>query len=281
MVAATANNLLTFGRLVGVDTSLFDDTDRFSQWAPVSPIRLEGMTKGTKTRPKVGRIVGVASSEISDEDEDEVDQDGLDWSYFVGKGTRKGHGLIILEHPVGVINAIGQPVSVTRTRITSEVTGKLVEATEVAGDIWLEDKLGAHTFRKARVMKRAGNQRKLGFSIEGGVKERRGKRIAKAKVKWLAVTAAPRNHDSWWEPLMMSVMAKAAVGYPTQGVPSAGAIAPLVAQSLQGNSTVERDQLVMKIAKIWSQSLTWSEAERVFDELVKVLTAKGYNVRIS
>lgn len=275
------SQLLNFSRLSGFDTSIFDDKDKFSQWAPAHTLRLEGISKGTKTRPKVGRIEGIASSEIADEDEDEINQDGLDWSYFIGKGARKGHGLILLEHPVGVINSIGHPVAVQRTKIVSEVTGKEVEATKVVGDLWLEDKLGAHTFKKARVMKRAGNQRKLGFSIEGGVSKREGRKIMKAKVKWLAVTAAPRNHDSWWEPLMMSVMAKASVGYPTQGVPSVGAIAPLVAQSMQGAVPADRDQLVMKIAKFWSQSLTWSDAERVLDELVKVLTAKGYNVRIS
>jgi hypothetical protein len=275
-----------FGRLVGFDTSIFDDTDRFRLWAPAAPNRLtleaEGVSKGGKGKPKLGRIVGIANSEAVDEDGDEIDQEGLSWDYFIGKGgPATGSGLIIFEHPVGILNTVGYPTKVELVTVKSQITGKMVKATRVEADIYLEDKLGRAVFKKARVMQRAGGQRKLGFSIEGGVQRRQGKKVLKARVKWLAITAAPRNHDSWWEPMMRSMIAKSAVGYPMQGMPSSGAIAPLVAASLQGARAINRDELVVKIAKQWPQELTWSQAERVFDELVKVLTAKGYSVRIS
>lgn len=298
---------LVFDGIPGFDTSIVTDTDRFSLWAPTSKLLkpkraelvtsataeevasavVEGVSKGNKARGKLGRIVGIANSEIPDEDTDEIDQSGLEWDYFVGKGPGKpGHGLIIFEHPVGVLNTIGYPVKTELVEITSPTTGKLVKATRVEADLYLDDKLGRRVWRKALTMKRAGGQRRLGFSIEGSVLMRKGRKVLKARVKWLAITAAPRNHDSWWEPFMKSVLAqsllKSGVGYPTQGMPSSGAIAPLVAQSIQGGVVQpDRDALVMKIAKSWPQTLTWSQAERVFDELTKFLTAKGYDVRIT
>ena len=124
-------------------------------------------------------------------------------------------------------------------------------------------------------MQRAGGQRNPGFSIEGGVKERKGRRITKGRVKWLAVTMAPRNHDSWWTPASTGAgIMKSDVGTPLQGVPYEGSIAPLVAQSIQGGKKVDRDQLVMQIAKKWPQDLTWAKAELVFDQIVTFLEAK-------
>lgn len=266
--------LATFGGLsAGFDSSYFDDKDRFRLWAPIP--RVEGISKGTKTRGKVGRIVGIGSSEVEDEDEDVIEQEGLEWDYFIGKGGRGGHGLIILEHPVGVLNTIGYPVSVKLTEITSRVTNKLVKATEVEGDIYLEDRYGRRVWKKARVMQRAGGQRSQGFSIEGGVKRREGKRVKKGRVKWLAVTAAPRNHDSWWQPKMPSAVEikKSGVGYPLQGVGYEGSLAPLVGQSMGDH--LSRDHAVMTIAKKWPQSITWAQAELIFDQIAAVLATKG------
>lgn len=266
-------HLVSFGGLSsGFDTSLFNDEDRFQLWAPTKRLTLEGISKGSKTRPKVGRIIGVATSEVEDEDEDIIDQEGLEWDYFIGKGGRRGNGLIILEHPVGVMNTIGYPVSIKLTEILSEVSNKMVKATEVEADLYLEDKWGGRTYRKARVMQRAGGQRRPGFSIEGGVKERRGRRVTKGRVKWLAVTMAPRNHDSWWAPKIdMAAIQKSAVGYPLQGVGYEGPIAPLVGQSMQGQAMISRDEAIMKIAKRWPQKLTWAQAELVFDRFESFL----------
>lgn len=269
--------LVSFGGLsAGFDSSIFADDDRFQLWAPARRLVLEGISKGSKTRPKLGRIVGIATSETQDEDDDIIDQEGLEWDYFIGKGGTRGNGLIILEHPVGVMNTIGFPVSIKLTEITSELTGKLVKATEVTADLYLEDRWGKKVYRKGRVMQRAGGQRRPGFSIEGGVKERRGRRVTKGRVKWLAVTMAPRNHDSWWFPKVGdTVIQKSDVGYPMQGVPYEGAISPLVAQSLQGRSGLSRDEAVMMIAKSWPQKLTWANAELVFDQFVNFLARKS------
>lgn len=276
-------HLISFGGLsAGFDTSFFNDTDRFRLTAPSSNITVEGFSKGSKTRPKLGRIVGIATSEAPDEDDDIIDQEGLEWDYFIGKGGRPGHGLIILEHPVGVMNTIGVPVSIKLKEILSAVTNKMVKATEVTADIYLEDRLGRKTYRKGLVMQRAGGQRKPAFSIEGAVKERKGRVVKSGRVKWLAVTMAPRNHDSWWQPDMTAAAAaitKSAVGYPMQGVPYEGAIAPLVAQHLQGGGPINRDLAVMQIAKAWPQHLTWDKAGVVFDQLVQYLATKGINVR--
>lgn len=268
---------VSFGGLsAGFDSSLFVDEDRFQLWAPAQQLSLEGISKGGKGKPKLGRIVGIATSEAPDEDDDIIDQEGLDWGYFIGKGGQRGHGLIILEHPIGVMNTIGYPVSIDLTEIKSAITGEMVKATRVTADLYLEDKWGAKVYRKGRVMQRAGGQRQPGFSIEGGVKERRGRRITKGRVKWLAVTMAPRNHDSWWTPAMEGTgIMKAEVGTPMQGVPYEGSIAPLVAQSIQGGKPVDRDRLVMQIAKKWPRDLTWEKAELVFDQIVNFLATKG------
>lgn len=265
----------TFGGLSsGFDSSYLTDTDRFQLWAPIpATFKLEGISKGTKTKPRLGRIEGIATSEAMDEDEDIIDQGGLEWDYFIGKGGRRGHGLIILEHPVGVINTIGYPVAIELTEIDSQVSGRRERATKVTGDLYLEDKFGRVTYNKALVMQRAGDQRRPGFSIEGGVKKREGRRILKGRVKWLAVTMAPRNHDSWWTPASTGPIQKAEIGAPLQGVPYSGPLAPLVGQSLQG--AVTRDHAVMQIAKLWPQKLTWAKAELIFDQIVKSLAEKA------
>jgi len=236
-----------------------------------------------------GLIKGVATSEREDEDGDFVDQDGLEWGYF------KSHGFITYEHPLGVMNIVGHPTDVSPT--TVEKDGKVFKATDIEGLLLLDDELGKKIYEKSLSLKKAGGHRRLGFSIEGKVLPggRQGKRITKARVVSVAVSAAPKNRDSWFEPLAASMFGGGyqvpyplpwlfraeGVGYPQQGEAAVGTggLEKLVPQSLQGGGPttvgMTRDLMVVKVLKKFP-FLSWSQGMGLVEEIVSKM--KGVKV---
>ena len=74
----------------------------FRQWVPFEPVEKSGDEESSS----FGRIRGIASSEVVDADGEIVIQKGIDWTHFVE------HGFVTLEHPLGVLNTIGESVEV-------------------------------------------------------------------------------------------------------------------------------------------------------------------------
>lgn len=135
---------------------------------------------------------GIASSEAIDSDGEIIVQKGIDWSWFMK------HGFISLEHPLGVDNIIGAPVKVEPAVIKGE------EATAITARIFLDDPVGRKVFSKAKMLKKCGSDRRLGFSIEGRSISREGNRILKSKVTSVAVSPVPKNPHTFFEPIAAS-----------------------------------------------------------------------------
>ena len=192
----------------------------FHLWAP-----LDVVEKGEGDSSKRGRIRGIASTEIVDADNEIVVQKGLDFA---------SAKWLTLEHPCGVVNIVGEPVSFESTMVKGH------EATALTGDLFLTDPMGAQIYEKARALKKAESKTRLGFSIEGQALAREGNKIVQAKIHSVAISAQPKNPLSLFDPIMASMFAnlyRSQVGFPLQGVPSTGTVAPLVPQSFQGMSS--------------------------------------------
>ena len=192
----------------------------FHMWAPFDVVEKSDNDSG-----KRGRIHGIASTEVVDADNEVILQKGLDFS-----DTK----WLTLEHPCGVINIVGEPISFESTVVKGH------EATALTGDLFLTDPMGAQIFEKARALKKADSKTRLGFSIEGQALHRDGNKITKAKIHSVAISSQPKNPLSLFDPVMASMFAnlyRSQAGYPTQGMPAAGSFGHLVPQSFQGGST--------------------------------------------
>jgi hypothetical protein len=253
---------------VAFDVSLFEDRDRFTTWAP-----FDVLSKGGDAR--LGYIQGIASTEAPDADGDIILTKGIDWSYFIGDGISKGKGFIIDEHPVGTHNVVGHPLSVSDTQV--EYNGAKVNAALVKGALYLEDKRGAAIFEKACTMRRAGGDRRLGFSIEGSVKPggRKGRVVEKSMVKWLAITAAPKNELSWWEPVAKSIMAAAGVqaGDQTRIEQHTTQVIAHIMGTLSTPQTADQlaEALALRICKA-HPDMTWRESTTVLKRVLESVT---------
>ena len=190
----------------------------FTLWSPIDVVE-----KGDADSTRRGRIEGIASSEAMDADKEVVLQKGLDWSWFMSKG------FVSLEHPLGVQNIVGEPVSVKSVTLNGGI-----EATKITCDLLLDDPIAKSIYDKAKILKKADSDRRLGFSIEGRVLDRDGSTINKAEVVSVAISAVPKNPLTWFEPIMASMMWRSLMGQPQHGVPFSGEFAPLATQSMQG-----------------------------------------------
>lgn len=252
----------------GFDVSLLEDRDRFQTWAP-----FDVLSKGGDA--KLGYIQGIATTEVPDADGDVIITKGIDWSYFVGDGITKGKGFIIDEHPVGTHNVVGHPISVSDTQV--EHAGAKVNAALVKGALYLEDKRGAAIFEKACTMRRAGGDRRLGFSIEGSVKPggRKGRVVEKSTVKWLAVTAAPKNELTWWEPMAKSILAASGIhiGDQTAVEQHTSRVVAYIMGNIATPQTADQmaEALALRICKA-HPDMTWRESTAVLKRVLETVT---------
>jgi hypothetical protein len=180
----------------------------FRVYAPLSFFEKSDAAEGQKKR-----IAGVISTEMKDKQDEVVVQKGLDFGPFVGEGWFNDN------HSRKTADVLGYPTGVQRfqkgerlpdgTIAKSNCTwaeGYLLDTPE-AGRIW---ELG-------RALSKAGSTRRLGFSIEGGVKRREGfdgKVVAKAIVRNVAITNCPVGEGT-----RLETLAKALTSAPPEGDP--------------------------------------------------------------
>ena len=183
-------------------------------------------------QPNTAKITGVISTDEVDLQGERVLQKGLDFSYFLKKGTFN------YEHQAGAENMLGYPTKINQRKGYTEVEGILLLDKPKARDI----------FETASAMRKAGGHRTLGFSVEGQVLERDPmdpKIVTKAKVINCAITSNPINPDTSLE-LMKSVRAlllKGSVGYQTPSDVNGQSIAALVPQQLESTSNATYNAL--------------------------------------
>jgi len=161
------------------------DDDTFQFFVPAQIIDLEKSARPGKPREKGAKrwIQGVASTATRDLQDEIVDQTGIDFSYFLK------HGWFNNDHRPGFKNKVGQPTEARITKNGLWVKGFLLENHGVADDIW----------ELMHSLETTQSDRRLGFSIQGKVKERSGSRIKKCWIMDIAITPAPVNTTTWAE----------------------------------------------------------------------------------
>jgi len=169
-------------------------------------------------------IRGFVTTEHRDREGEVILQDGLDFSEF------KQWGYFNDNHSKSTADVLGWPVSVRKATTPDGRKGHWVEGELIQGDATAE-----RIYKKAKALKESKAPRSLGFSVEGKIQSRTGhdgKTIAKAKVRNVAITAAPVNPYAGMDVVMKSLTAGTAVAAP----PTApGDAFPLRGESLEGD----------------------------------------------
>lgn len=125
-------------------------------------------------------IEGIASVESPDLVGETVIQKGMDIGYFLKKGFFNDN------HDKTTSGKIGIP---TEAKITPQgffVKGYLLDTDRARSVVELADAL-----------QKSGGERRLGFSVEGKVREKDGKLIKKCWVKDVAITAEPIHPETY------------------------------------------------------------------------------------
>jgi len=235
--------------------------DAFARWVPMDLQKSEDEPEEL-TKAVIG---GICSTSDMDFEGETIEQDGLDWEYFLN------HGWFNHEHQQGTANVLGHP-----TKIEPVGTDK----TRVEGILYLDKKLGREIYETATAMKKAGGDRSLGFSVEGQVLMRdpaQPKRVLKARVLNVAITSAPVNPHTNLELIARSM--GASIGYQTPALPDADAsLSALVQQDfdnrISSNTYGDQPQMISRsqIKSLLAGRLTMedSELDKLIDHLLNL-----------
>ena len=140
--------------------------------------------KATKEENGDWVIEGIASSGGKDLEGENIVTRGLDYSYFLNKGFIKW------EHEKNPKNYIGEPVEAKIVKDGFYVKGRLYGHAPLAQEV----------VQALTVLEKSNAKRKIGFSVEGTVKERdrnNPKKILKAVVRNVALTFNPVKDDTF------------------------------------------------------------------------------------
>lgn len=167
-------------------------------------------------------IAGIASTEDRDVQNETVLQAGMDFQPLLERG------FINWNHQAGPENIIGQPVDArivkSRGKSAFYVKGELFEGHARADAAWSL----LQTLEKARAS--GQSDRRLGWSVEGGVLERRGNQIAKSVVRQLALTHEPVNYGTFAQLAKSMALANADLSK----AEATSAVTPLLLQNMAG-----------------------------------------------
>jgi len=153
--------------------------ETWSCWVPAQILNKSDASKKDGKR----FVCGIASTDSRDLQGEVVDQQGLDFSYFIK------HGYFNNDHKAGFQNKVGQPTECKLTKNGLWVKGFLFKEHPVADEIWeLMNSLSA-----------SGSSRKVGFSIQGKVLKKEGNIIKKCWLTDIAITPHPVNTQTWAE----------------------------------------------------------------------------------
>lgn len=158
------------------------DENTFECWVPAQAVIVKGGKDGAD---KTGKrwIQGIASTSTRDLQGEIVEQNGIDFSYFIK------HGYFNNDHRPGFENKVGQPTECRITKNGLWVKGFLFENHKVADSIW----------ELMHALDSSSANRKIGFSIQGKVKRRAGTSIKECWIQDVAITPAPVNTTTWAE----------------------------------------------------------------------------------
>lgn len=158
----------------------FVKDDEFQFWLPMEIAKADPKDK---KKGKRRLIQGIASTPDEDLQKEIVEQRGIDFSYFLKYGYYNN------DHKPGFENKVGQPLECRVTGKGLWTRGFLFNNHKIADSIW----------ELANALEASQADRKLGFSIQGKVTRRAGRRIMKCWIQDIAITAAPINTHTWFD----------------------------------------------------------------------------------
>jgi hypothetical protein len=150
------------------------------------------------------RIAGVISTELRDKQGEVLLQRGLDFGPFLKSGWFNDN------HSKKTTDVLGYPQEVRKFQKGERLPdGSVARANSTwAEGYLLETPEADRVWNLAQALAKAGNDRRLGYSVEGGVVERAGpdgKTVAKAVVRNVAITNCPVGEDTRLEALAKSL----------------------------------------------------------------------------
>lgn len=190
-------------------------------WFPAS------IAKSASQKANKRIIQGIASTQDVDAQGESVLQDGIDF------GALLKDGFINEDHQPGFGHIIGEPLEARITSIDGDkpalfVKGVLYEGVPAADAAWSL----LNSLEKGRA--EGTTNRRLGWSVEGAVVERRGNLIAKSVVRHVALTHQPVAFGTFAD------LAKSLVKAQAVASSSAATSAPLLLQNLAGGRKTAR-----------------------------------------
>lgn len=200
------------------------NADTWSAWTR----SIEPIMKGKSGTLQVGWVDGVLTSARPDMQGERLNQDGGDFTPLMGNGgPNDKKGPVHVEHPVGIFNAVGEPMDLVKIEILGpRLDGKkgtqaypahrlttrfMLDAAEY-GDNGRELAMIANKSwdRILAIHKSSHGRMGSGYSAEGGCLQR-DPDDKKHLMQWwcasAAITNAPRNRDAWFEPVYKSMLA--------------------------------------------------------------------------
>lgn len=156
------------------------DQDTFHFFVPATAIEISKAGKGKDDKRW---IQGIASTDNRDLQGEIVNQNGIDFTYFLK------HGYLNDDHKSGPEHKVGQP---TECRVTKK-------GLWVKGFLFKNHKRADYYWELMHALNSSDSDRKVGFSIQGKVKRREGSRIAECWIQDIALTPAPINTTTWAE----------------------------------------------------------------------------------
>jgi len=159
----------------------FAKDNEFDFWVPMTLSKADPADQKDQRR----WVQGVSSTSDNDLQNETVEQNGIDFSYFLK------YGYFNNDHKPGFENKVGQPIECKVTKQGLWTKGFLFQKHKIADAIW----------ELALALEASKSDRKLGFSIQGKVTRREGRRIAKCWIQDIAITAAPINTNTWLDVL--------------------------------------------------------------------------------
>ena len=167
--------------------------DSYHIWVPIED---HDLLKSVDVDENGDYIVqGVMTSDDVDEEKDSIDPEGMDCSYFLEKGWIK------YEHGNRPEQFIGEPLEIRVGRFEHPTLKKSVHGIFVKGRLFANRELARQAVKTIQDLQKSNTKRRMGWSIEGHVKERCRKtgKILKSMLRNVVLTMNPVNTMTWVE----------------------------------------------------------------------------------
>ena len=151
-----------------------NETLNFKFWVPIS--------KAQAKDGEVRVIEGIASTPDIDLQNENVNQSGINFDYFLK------HGYFNWDHKPGAENKVGEPWEVKVTPKGLYVKGMIYKGKKAADAIW--EHISA-------LKTNPDSNRRVGFSLQGKTVRRNGNSILKCWIQDIAITTAPINYNTY------------------------------------------------------------------------------------